>query len=166
MSTGSTAPSVPTLYDWAGGMPALQRLTDVFYGRVARDPILAPVFRDMSAEHPQRVAQFIAEVFGGPKRYSGERGGHGAMIRKHLARGLTEQQRARWVALMGECADAAGLPADPEFRSTFVAYLEWGSRIAVLNSQPGATPALDAPMPHWGWGEVGGPYTPQGPKTG
>ena len=24
-------PAVPTLYEWAGGMPALRRLTDVFY---------------------------------------------------------------------------------------------------------------------------------------
>ena len=165
MSASSTTPSVPTLYDWAGGMTALERLTEIFYGRVAQDAILAPVFRDMSAEHPRRVARFIAEVFGGPKLYSEQRGGHGAMIRQHLGRGLTEAQRARWVALMGECADAAGLPADAEFRSAFVAYLEWGSRIAVLNSQPGATPATEAPMPRWGWGEVGGPYKPPDPKA-
>ena len=80
------------------------------------------------------------------------------MIRQHLGRGLTEAQRARWVQLLGESADAAGLPADPEFRSAFMAYIEWGTRIAVLNSQPGAAAVEDAPMPAWGWGEVGGPY--------
>lgn len=42
----------------------------------------------------------------------------------------------------------------------FLAYLEWGTRLAVLNSQPGATVVEDAPMPKWGWGEVGGPYRP------
>ncbi|MBA3560115.1 MAG: hypothetical protein H0W30_16120 [Gemmatimonadaceae bacterium] len=57
-----------------------------------------------------------------------------------------------------ECADARGLPDDPEFRSAFVAYLEWRSRLAVMNSQDGAAPVLDQPMPKWGWGEVGGPY--------
>jgi hemoglobin len=80
------------------------------------------------------------------------------MIRQHLGRALTEAQRARWVQLLGECADAAGLPADPEFRSAFMAYIEWGTRIAVLNSQPGAAAVEDAPMPKWGWGVVGGPY--------
>jgi hemoglobin len=53
------------------------------------------------------------------------------------------------------------LPDDPEFRSAFVAYLEWGTRLAVINSQPGATVTEDAPMPHWGWGEAKGPYLPQ-----
>src|SRR5947209_12153651 len=41
--------------------------------------------------------------------------------------------------------------------------LEWGSRLAVINSQPGATVDPDAPMPKWGWGEVKGPYRPTGP---
>lgn len=48
------------------------------------------------------------------------------MLGRHLGRALTEQQRGRWVRLMGEAAYEAGLPADPEFRSAFVFYLEWG----------------------------------------
>ena len=54
-----------------------------------------------------------------------------------------------------------GLPDDPEFRSAFVAYLEWGSRLAVINSQPGvpdSDPDPTDPMPVWNWGAVGGPY--------
>ncbi|MGH2588800.1 MAG: group II truncated hemoglobin, partial [Dehalococcoidia bacterium] len=92
--------------------------------------------------------------------YSEERGGHAAMISRHLQRSLTETQRRRWVQLLGECADEAGLPTDPEFRSAFVGYIEWGTRIAVINSQPDAVIGVDedAPMPRWGWGEVGGPY--------
>jgi hemoglobin len=43
--------------------------------------------------------------------------------------------------------------------SAFVAYLEWGTRLAVINSQPGAQVVADLPMPKWGWGEVKGPYT-------
>jgi hemoglobin len=153
-----TTTNPPTLYEWAGGMPAFERLTSLFYDRVTRDPLLAPVFKDMSLDHPKRVAHFIAEVFGGPAHYSQERGGHPTMIHQHLDRRLMEAQRVRWVQLLCECADEAGLPADPEFRSAFVAYLEWGTRIAVINSQPGATVTADAPMPKWGWGEVGGPY--------
>jgi hemoglobin len=157
-STTNTTSSVPTLYEWAGGLPAFERLTALFYGRVPDDPTLAPVFRDMAPDHPARVALFLAEVFGGPPRYSQERGGHPTMVRHHLDRQLTEAQRARWVQMMGQCADEAGLPTDPEFRSAFMAYLEWGTRIAVINSQPGAAVDANAPMPRWGWGEVGGPY--------
>jgi hemoglobin len=150
----------PTLYEWAGGMPAFERLTSLFYGRVKDDELLAPVFAHMNAEHAQRVAWFIAEVFGGPNTYSDQRGGHATMVRQHLGRGLTEQQRVRWTRLLCDCADEAGLPADPEFRSAFVAYLEWGSRIAVVNSQPGEEPVVEQPMPKWGWGEPGGPWKP------
>ncbi|MCB0165212.1 MAG: globin, partial [Anaerolineae bacterium] len=77
---------------------------------------------------------------------------------RHLGKQLTEAQRSRWASLIAACADEAGLPDDPEFRSAFVAYIEWGSRLAVINSQPGASVNPEAPMPKWGWGEVGGPY--------
>jgi hemoglobin len=83
------------------------------------------------------------------------------MIRHHLSRSLTQPQRRRWIELLLTCGDEIGLPDDPEFRSAFVAYLEWGTRLAVLNSQPGASVTEDAPMPLWGWGEVKGPYLPK-----
>jgi truncated hemoglobin YjbI len=152
----SDAPSVasPTLFAWAGGMPAFERLTAAFYGRVAEDPLLAPVFAHMDPAHPAHVARFLAEVFRGPAEYSAERGGHATMLARHLRRHLTQPQRRRWVALLLECADDVGLPDDPEFRSAFVAYVEWGTRLALANSAPGAAPVPDAPVPRWGWGEA------------
>jgi hemoglobin len=148
------------LYEWAGGEAALTRLFERFYQRVPGDTLLAPVFAQMDPAHAQHVAAFVGEVLGGPSRYSADHGGHPAMIRKHLMRSLSQQQRRRWVELLLECADEVGLPDDPEFRSAFVAYLEWGSRLAVINSQPGAEAIEDVPMPRWGWGEVKGPYQP------
>ena len=151
--------TTPTLFEWVGGMPALERLTTHFYDRVRVDPVLAPVFAEMPGDHPRHVAQFIAEVFGGPTSYSDTRGGHPHMITQHLNRHLSQEQRRRWLDLLLTSADAVGIPDDPEFRSALVAYLEWGSRLAVLNSQPGAQAVADAPMPKWGWGVPGGPYT-------
>ena len=148
----------PSLFEWAGGMPAIERLMDLFYKKVRADALLAPIFAQMTAEHPQHVAHFVAEVLGGPALYSKERGGHPHMISRHLNRRLTQPQRLQWVRLLLETADEAGLPDDPEFRSALVAYLEWGSRLAVLNSQPGAAADPKAPMPQWGWGVPGGPY--------
>jgi hemoglobin len=149
---------VPTLFEWMGGAPALEQLVTTFYQRVPGDPLLGPVFAHMDPEHARHVAAFVGEVFGGPKAYSDEHGGHPNMIRRHLGRSLREPQRRRWLLLLLECADEVGLPDDPEFRSAFVAYLEWGTRLAVINSQPGAEVVEDAPMPVWGWGEVKGPY--------
>ena len=149
----------PTLFDWLGGIDALNRLTTRFYEHVGRDDLLRPVFLHMGGDHPQHVAAFLAEVLGGPADYSARHGGHAHMIRQHLDRHLTQAQRRRWVELLLSTADELGLPDDPEFRSALVGYLEWGSRLAVINSQAGATVEADAPMPRWGWGEVKGPYT-------
>jgi len=153
------AKKVPTLFEWIGGTPAIERLFDVFYARVPGDPLLAPVFAEITPAHARHVAAFVAEVLGGPKAYSEQHGGHPHMIRRHVGRALTEPQRQRWMQLLLQCADEIGVPADLEFRSALVAYLEWGTRLAVLNSQPGAAVGGEAPMPRWGWGEVKGPYT-------
>jgi hemoglobin len=150
--------NTPSLYEWIGGEAAVRKLFTRFYERVPGDPILAPVFAELPPDHAAHVAQFVSEVLGGPPQYSGERGGHPAMIRKHLGRALTEAQRRRWIELLLDCADEVGVPSDPEFRSALVAYLEWGSRLAVINSQPGAEAVEGAPMPRWGWGVPGGPY--------
>lgn len=155
-----TSKPVPTLYEWVGGAEALKPLMERFYERVRADSVLGSVFAHMSADHPAHVAAFLGEVLGGPATYSREYGGHAEMIRHHLNRHLSQAQRQRWVSLLLETADLVKLPGDPEFRSALVSYLEWGSRLAVINSQPGATATEDAPMPKWGWGEVKGPYVP------
>src|SRR5262245_52946013 len=118
---------VPTLFEWMGGMPAIQRLMAAFYERVPRDPLLAPLFATMNPDHVEHVSRFVAEVLGGPKTYSAELGGHPAMVRHHVGRNLSEEQRQRWMQILLRCADECGIPDDPEFRSAFVAYLEWGT---------------------------------------
>lgn len=153
--------NIPTLYEWAGGMATFEKLTDLFYQKVVKDDVLEPVFRHMSKEHQQHVAHFIAEVFGGPKVYSQQEGSHFTMVQKHLAKYLTEKHRKRWVSLLMETADEIQLPDDPEFRSAFVAYIEWGTRIAMLNSNADTLDMnADEPMPQWGWGVPGKPYQP------
>ena len=149
----------PTLYEWAGGTEAFERLTHAFYDRVLRDDLLEPVFRGMDPDHPSHVATWLAEVFGGPSLYTDEHGGYPHMLAKHRGLALTEGQRRRWVNLICDAADEVGMPSDPEFRSAFVAYIEWGTRLAVANSQPGVEPPPEAPVPRWGWGEAP-PYSP------
>jgi hemoglobin len=150
--------AVPSLYDWIGGIETLEAVTTEFYRRVRLDDEIGPIFARMDKDHPAHVAAFLAEVFGGPKLYSEKHGGHPEMIRHHLNRHLTERQRRRWLSLLLDTYEDVEAPHDPVFASALVAYLEWGSRLAVLNSQPGAQVVEQAPMPAWGWGEVGGPY--------
>jgi CDGSH-type Zn-finger protein/truncated hemoglobin YjbI len=155
---GADPDAEPTVFEWLGGMPALLRMTEIFYGKyIPEDPLLAPVFANMSPEHPQRVAAWLGEVFGGPKMYSGNYGGYTRMISQHLGKGITEDKRARWVELIHRAAADAGLPNDPEFSSAFNSYIEWGTRLAVENSTAGAHPPENMPMPHWEWNTAAGP---------
>ena len=95
--------------------------------------------RDLVAETTVRTSDLVAPLF--------------------VREAITEPQRRRWATLLMDAADEVGLPADPEFRAAFTSYIEWGTRIALSNSRAGATPPLEAPMPHWGWG-VAPPYIP------
>ncbi|MFF4771440.1 group II truncated hemoglobin [Microtetraspora fusca] len=150
--------SVPTMHEWAGGSEAFERLTARFYELVLDDELIGPLFKNMDPHHPHYVAMWLSEVFGGPSRYTDERGGYRHMLSMHLGKAITEPMRRRWVSLLMDAADEVGLPDDPEFRAAFAGYIEWGTRLALGNSQPGATPLQDAPVPHWGWG-VAPPYT-------
>jgi hemoglobin len=153
---------IPTLYEWVGGIGRLEALFMRFYARVPDDPILAPVFAHMAPEHFRTVAHFVGEVLGGPALYSGDGvHGHSTMVAEHLGRHLTSEQRKRWMTLLLDTADELNLPDDPEFRSSLVGYLEWGSRLATINSAITENPIeVKAPMPKWGWGETKGPYQP------
>jgi hemoglobin len=147
--------ATPSLYDWAGGEPAIRRLMDSFYDRVERDELLSPYFPGgVSEEHRANVTVWWSEVLGGPARYTEELGGYEGMLAHHRGLAITQEERFRFASLLSRAADDAGLPADPEFRSALVAYVEWGTRLAMHNSQPGAKVFEHAPVPRWGWGEA------------
>ena len=150
----------PSLYRWAGGEPAIRRLINSFYDRVERDELLSPFFPGgVSEGHRARVTAWWSEVLGGPARYTEELGGYDSMLAHHRGLAITAEQRFRFASLLSLAADDAGLPEDPEFRSALVAYVEWGTRLAMHNSQPGAEVVEHAPVPRWGWGEAP-PFVP------
>ena len=150
----------PTLYEWAGGRAAIERMIGCFYDRVERDELLSLFFPGgVSAEHRDHVTTWWCEVFGGPAAYTEKLGGYPSMLAHHRDLGITAEQRFRFASLMSRGADDAELPADPEFRAALVGYLEWGTPLAMSNSQPGADVVPEAPVPHWGWG-VAPPYQP------
>lgn len=152
--------TIPTLYQWAGDMQTFENLFAKFYDKVLKDDLLGDVFINMNPDHVKHVAHFVAEVFGGEKLYtSSDSGTHAQMIGKHIGKMLTEDKRQRWITLLLQTADEVGLKSDPEFRSAFVGYIEWGTRLAVINSHLSENPLNQhEPMPKWGWGETGGPY--------
>jgi hemoglobin len=155
-----TVAQPPSLFEWAGGRPAFDRMIDAFYDRVERDDLLSPLFPGgVTAEHREHVTTWWCEVFGGPADYTDRLGGYEAMLARHRGLHITPEQRFRFASLMSLAADDAALPDDPEFRAALVGYLEWGTRLAMHNSGDRTDIVEHAPVPRWGWG-VAPPYRP------
>jgi len=135
------APSArPSLFEWAGGWPVLTAVAQLFYEKqVPADPVLAPLYASQPPGQAQLAAARIAAAFGGPGR-------PGNPAAPASVPALDAEARARWIALWLRCADEAKLPADPEFRSAFAAYIAWEA----------AAPAGSA-APQWDWGAAGLP---------
>jgi len=137
-------PADPALFEWAGGLPALTRMTRVLFETlIPADDLLAPAFADLPPGAPQREAAWLAEAFGGPAR-----GGATALA----GRDLTPAQRARWAALAVRAAEVAGLPDDPAFRAALTGFLGFVSR--------GPAGSAGDP-PSWDWGPGGRPDVSQ-----
>jgi hemoglobin len=150
--------SQPTIYAWGGRRDAFERWLNVFYDLVEQDELLSPLFGGrVGQEHRRNVTTWWCEVMGGPAEYTESHGGYEHMLDRHIGLGITPEQRLRFVTLLSRAADDADLPADPEFRAAIIGYAEWGSRLALHNSHPGADLTKHAPVPRWGWG-VAPPY--------
>jgi hemoglobin len=150
----------PTIYAHAGGRPAFEKWLGRFYDLVEQDELLAPVFGGTVGQaHRTHVVTWWCEVMGGPPRYTDEQGGYEHILSMHRGLGISPEQRLRFVTLLSRAADESGLPGDPEVRAALMGYAEWGTRLAMENSAPGARAAEHAPVPRWGWG-VAPPYTP------
>jgi len=153
--------TTPTIYEWAGGREAFAGWINRFYDLIEVDaPDIAALFGGkVSERHRINVTDWWAEVMGGPAAYTEKHGGYERMLARHRDLAITAEQRLAFVTLLSRAADDADLPADPEFRAAIIGYAEWGSRLALHNSQPGARAAAQAPVPRWGWG-VAPPYEP------
>jgi hemoglobin len=144
---------MPSLYEHAGGEEALHRLEEIFYGSVLADPVLQPLFGDGQPQHVDHLTAFTAESFGGPDRFTRELGGFDALIAVHRHLEITEAQRQRFVELYMAALDAAGMPADEPFREAVRSHVEFGSEVAMQNSNARSDDELHPlrEVPRWTW---------------
>ena len=105
------------------------------------------------------MTDWWVEVMGGPAAYTEHRGEYEHMLAHHHDLAITADQRLAFVTLLSRAADDAGLPDDPEFRAAIIGHAEWGARLAVHKSQPGAQTVAHARVPRGAWG-VAPPYDP------
>jgi hemoglobin len=114
-----------TTYQKLGGLETFRRLARVFYARVARDPLLQRLFPKKADKQRERLALFLAETFGGPKRYSQQRGQRG-LQQMHSAFPIGEQEIKAWKKQMLAAMDDVGIqgPARSAMRGYFCGGLQ------------------------------------------
>jgi hemoglobin len=143
---------MPSLYEFAGGEEALHRLEDTFYSSILKDPLLQPLFGAGQPQHVDHLTAFTAESFGGPNRFTRELG-FAHLIDVHRRLRITEEQRQRFVELYVAAMDVAELPDDEDFREAVRSHVEFGSKVALQNSQAETDDKLHPlrEVPRWTW---------------
>lgn len=97
-----------SIYDAIGGVETIKKIVDSFYSRVAKHPLLIPIFPEDLTETARRQTLFLTQFFGGPRAYEAERG-HPMMRRRHLPFPITPSRRDAWLDCMEEALDEVGI---------------------------------------------------------
>lgn len=92
-------PTSDHCYQAIGGMEMCRKLSEVFYGHVAQDPILRPIFRGSFHCAIPAFALYLAQFLGGPCEYS--QGRWWLSLREaHLRFKIGEKERKAWLKNM------------------------------------------------------------------
>ena len=114
-----------TIHEAAGGMPALTRMTSIFYEKLAAgDPLLAPLYATIPPSEPERLARELAWLAGAGTDRPERRG----LLPSESCSTITAEARERWVELMCLAAQQARLAEQAEFHATLRANLDLYSR--------------------------------------
>ena len=143
----------PTLYDHAGGAPALLALATAHHVRCLADPELNHPFShpDQHPRHVERLAAYWGEVLGGPPAYSQGCGDESGVLLMHAHHGDMTDLGERFVACFVAAMDDAGLPGEADFRRAMSGYMRWAVDRVLEVSPHGAVVPERAAMPRWGW---------------
>ena len=141
-----------SLYEHAGGEAALHRLEALFYEKALKDPVLKQLFTERVPTHVDHLTWFTAESFGGPDRFTREKGFQFIIdVHRHLH--ISDVQRERFVQAYLEALDEAQLPDDEPFRGAVREHVEFGSNVAQQNSWATTDEELHPirSVPKWTW---------------
>lgn len=141
-----------SIYEFAGGQPAFDRLAAAHHELCLRDPELNHAFSH--GGHPQhvaRLASYLAEVFGGPATYSEQCGAQVHMMTLHAGNGIGDDWGDRFVRCFDQAVTEAQLPDNPELRRALNEYMQWAVGDVIEYSPPGSAVPQDLTVPRWSW---------------
>jgi hemoglobin len=121
-------PGEQSVYEMVGGDLTFQELVDAFYGRIAADPYLRPIFPPDLEPGKRWQFLFLTQFFGGPARYAQERG-HPRLRLRHFPFPIDQRARDLWLGHMLAAIDEVGI-AEPA-RGIMRDYFEQGSAVVI-----------------------------------
>lgn len=120
-----------SFYEAIGGRATVELIVDVFYQGVAHDEVLKPMYpEDDLGPAAERLTMFLEQYWGGPTRYSQERG-HPRLRMRHVDYVIDEDARDRWLLHFRAGLDAARL--EPELDAQFWGYVQHAANF-MMNS--------------------------------
>jgi hemoglobin len=143
----------PTLFEHAGGEPAMLALARAHHVRCLADPELNHPFShaDLNPEHVTRLAAYWTQVLGGPPRWTEAGGTQSEVLTIHAGHGDMSDLGRRFVDCFCAAMDDAGLPDDEPFRTALRAYMEQAVVDVLAFSPVDAVVPRSLPMPRWSW---------------
>ena len=101
----SSQNDVTTLYERVGGDEFFVELVERFYEFVEAAPSLRSLYPEDLEPGKARLAAFLAQYWGGPHRYSLERG-HPRLRQRHMQFTIGQEERDTWVTHMISALDS------------------------------------------------------------
>ncbi len=143
----------PSLYEAAGGQPAMLALAAAHHARCLSDPELNHPFshEGLDPDHVAHLADYWAEVLGGPARYSERYGDQTSLLTMHAGNGDLTDLGRRFVDCFVGAMDDAGLPADAGLRTALRAYMEWAVADMIAFPDESSVIPTGVPVPRWSW---------------
>ena len=99
---------MPDLYQSVGGIEGCRKLSNAFYTRVVRDPVLKPLFPSIHCA-VEALATYLAQFLGGPCLYS-QRRWHLSLFESHVRFRIGPKERHAWLRNMQAAMIEVALP--------------------------------------------------------
>jgi truncated hemoglobin YjbI len=132
------------LYRAIGGTPACRKLSEVFYARVARDPVLRPLFPGKTLTCAiEAFAAFLVQFLGGPSE-DAQRRWWLSLRESHLRFRIGQHERDAWMSTMSKALDDVDIEAP--VRTALRAFFARSSA-HVVNAGPAPSAGLDGVEP-------------------
>ena len=120
-------------YEQIGGQQIFSQLVSHFYGLVAIDPILRPMYPESDLKAAAlRLQLFLEQYWGGPTTYSEQRG-HPRLRMRHAPFHISRVEHDAWIKCMKQAVD--GLAVEQSLKDQLWSYLSQAAAAMINASQ-------------------------------